>query len=266
MSIGPIAARDAASLGGFIDIGSQRFALSAFHAFDSCRISGDMRVSHPAGPDLEINRFQDSRANSYTVGAVAMYSERLRQSLTFQGMDLPSDRTVVGLDWCAIGPVPRGKNVVPVPTFAAAHGVAAGKETRVYGNTEVYCIARTSGYSLGFTSDVPGLQKIDGNLRREWTVRQYTPASSPADRGSGNRWQTLKEWVTSGMGVPGDSGAWLLRRADNAVMGLIWGRNHDSGCPVQKARFTYFTPIVDILADIQQNRECFSTFRVLVLA
>lgn len=57
--------------------------------------------------------------------------------------------------------------------------------------------------------------------------------------------------VTSGIGVPGDSGAWLIRRSDNAVMGLIWGRNLDQGNPVERVRLTYFTPIVDILADVQ---------------
>ncbi|KAL2136018.1 hypothetical protein VTI74DRAFT_5905 [Chaetomium olivicolor] len=38
-------------------------------------------------------------------------------------------------------------------------------------------------------------------------------------------------------------------------MGLIWGRNHNCGDPREpkRVRLTYFTPIVDILADVQQN-------------
>lgn len=33
-------------------------------------------------------------------------------------------------------------------------------KAQVEGNTEVYAMACTSGYSLGFTFDVPGLQKL----------------------------------------------------------------------------------------------------------
>lgn len=59
--------------------------------------------------------------------------------------------------------------------------------------------------------------------------------------------------MTSGIGVPGDSGAWLIRRSDNGLMGLIWGRNHDRGDPLERVRLTYFTPIVDILADVRER-------------
>jgi hypothetical protein len=59
--------------------------------------------------------------------------------------------------------------------------------------------------------------------------------------------------VTSGIGVPGDSGAWLMRRSDNGLVGLIWGRNHDSGDPQKRIRLTYFTPMVDILAEIKEK-------------
>ena len=57
----------------------------------------------------------------------------------------------------------------------------------------------------------------------------------------------------SGMGVLGDSGAWLMRLSDNRVMGLIWGRNHNQGDPSSRARLAYFTPMVDILAEIREN-------------
>ncbi len=55
------------------------------------------------------------------------------------------------------------------------------------------------------------------------------------------------------MGVPGDSGAWLMRQSDNGVMGLIWGRNHNHGNPSERVRLTYFTPMVDILAELREN-------------
>lgn len=83
-------------------------------------------------------------------------------------------------------------------------------------------------------------------------MRQYSPFKRPERSGAGAPWQTLKQWVTGGIGVAGDSGSWLIRRSDNALMGLIWGRNHDSGNPAKRVRLAYFTPIVDILADVQE--------------
>lgn len=44
-----------------------------------------------------------------------------------------------------------------------------------------------------------------------------------------------------------------MRRSDNAVIGLIWGRNHDYGDPLERVRLTYFTPMVDILKDVREN-------------
>ncbi|KAK3363315.1 hypothetical protein B0T25DRAFT_513360 [Lasiosphaeria hispida] len=255
MSIGPSRIRDAASLGGFIKVGNQQYAMSAFHAFEGCTKSGNLRVNHPAEPDIEMNRFQNSQAKSYGVGAVTMYAPpgRLRPSLTFRDTNFPVDRTLIEMDWCLIGPIENGKNIVSVPTFKMDRHVTVKTTADVRGNTEVYALARTSGYSLGFTSDVPGIQKIHGAYRREWTVRQYSPSQDSADNRSDLRWQSLRQWVTSGIGVSGDSGAWLMRRSDNTAMGLIWGRNHDRGHPMGRARLTYFTPIVDILADVQQN-------------
>lgn len=57
-----------------------------------------------------------------------------------------------------------------------------------------------------------------------------------------------------GLGVPGDSGSWLMRRSDNAVVGLVWARNHNYGSPVERIRLTYVTAIVDILADMGRGR------------
>lgn len=154
---------------------------------------------------------------------------------------------------CLIGPVSKGKNVVPIPSMEMNGGVAVKNVAMVKGNTEVYAMARTSGYSLGFTSDVPGVRRYRGQERRDWTVRQYSPFKLPKEGQASSPWQTVRQWVTSGIGVPGDSGAWLIQRSDDAVVGLIWGRNHDSGNPFEKVRFAYFTPIVDILADVEQN-------------
>jgi hypothetical protein len=153
---------------------------------------------------------------------------------------------------CLIGPVPDGKNFVPVPSVQMDRHVAVENTASVEGNTEVYAMARTSGYSLGFTSDVPGMLRIRGRLRREWTARQYSNLANDS-RSMDPRWQTMKQWVTSGMGVPGDSGAWLMRRSDNAVFGMIWARNHNCG-PLERVRLAHFTPMVDVFADIREKK------------
>ena len=160
---------------------------------------------------------------------------------------------------CLIGPVPNGKNFVSVANFQMDRCVAVEKAASVEGNTEVYSMARTSGYSLGFTSDAPGVLRINGQLRREWTARQYSASNQAKDSRLNTRWQTMKQWVTSGMGVPGDSGAWLMRRSDNAVIGMIWARNHNCG-PLERVRLAYFTPMVDVFADIREKK----AFRVEV--
>ncbi|KAK4200578.1 hypothetical protein QBC40DRAFT_173528 [Triangularia verruculosa] len=252
ISIGPVQVSDAASLGGFVKIGSELYAMSAAHAFEEAVKDGHSRVKHPANPDFPLIRPSDPRAKQYFIGTVAMKtpSGTLRPSLTFQNTDFAPELTKVEMDWCLIGPVANGKNVISVPSFQMDQCVAVEQTAAVEGNTEVYAMARTSGYSLGFVSDVPGLQRIDKSLRREWTVRQYSPFKHPKDSRTSAPWQTVKQWVTSGIGVPGDSGAWLMRRKDNAVIGLIWGRNHDYGDPLERIRLTYFTPMVDILKDV----------------
>jgi hypothetical protein len=44
-----------------------------------------------------------------------------------------------------------------------------------------------------------------------------------------------------------------MRRSDNALMGLIWARNHDSGDPLERVRLAHFTPMVDILANVRED-------------
>jgi hypothetical protein len=145
----------------------------------------------------------------------------------------------------SIGPATDGKNIVSIPSFEIKECVCVQNEMVVRGNTEVYSLAGTSGYSLGFISDVPGLQRINGELRREWTVRERAPS-----RGFGDCRRRR-------IGAPGDAGAWLIRRSDNAVMGLIWGRNCDNGDFTAGTRWTYFTPIVDVLEDLRDGGELF---------
>jgi hypothetical protein len=239
-----------------VRLGSDLYAMSAFHIFEGLIDTQDSRVTHPAKRDWSCLQPQPK---PYGIGSVTMWSAKdtPRPSLTFQGMNMPEDDCLVEMDWSLIGPVQNGKNFIAVPDDQITKWTVVQQAAMVEGNTEVYAVARTSGYSRGFTSDVPGIIKFRGidKPRREWTVRQYSPDQYPRDGPMSPPWQTTEEWVTGGIGVPGDSGAWLIRRRDNAVIGLVWARNHDYGSPFnpRRIRLTYFTPIIDVLAAIKEK-------------
>ncbi|KAL2136019.1 hypothetical protein VTI74DRAFT_5906 [Chaetomium olivicolor] len=164
MSIGPAAVPDAASLGGFVRVGAHLYAMSAFHAFEESINAGNTWVTHPAGPDLSQIVPNGRPVRPYSIGTVTMWSPRgtLRPSLTFEGTGFARNSTMVEMDWCLIGPVPDGKNFVSLPSSQMDQFVSVSNTALVEGNTEVYALARTSGYSFGFTSDVPGLLRISG--------------------------------------------------------------------------------------------------------
>ncbi|EGY19724.1 uncharacterized protein VDAG_01740 [Verticillium dahliae VdLs.17] len=161
--------------------------------------------------------------------------------------------------------VGREKNVIPTPSFAhASEGHVVTDFAEVSGTTEVYGVGRTSGYSLAYTSDVPGLQYFNGGYHREWTVRQHALNTVAAQQLSEGGLETLcpdldqmkstEEWITGGVGVPGDSGAWLMTRDGDRVIGHVWARSTSYG-PINNQRLTYFTPFVDLKADIEDKSQ-----------
>ncbi|RNJ53485.1 hypothetical protein D7B24_001774 [Verticillium nonalfalfae] len=168
------------------------------------------------------------------------------------------------MDWAVIDIQGPGRNVIPTPSFAqASEGHVVTEFAEVSGTTEVYGVGRTSGYSLAYTSDVPGLQYFNGGYHREWTVRQHTLSTEAAHQLPEGGLETVssdladqikstEEWITGGVGVPGDSGAWLMTRDGDRVIGHVWARSTSYG-PINNQRLTYFTPFVDLKADIEDN-------------
>ncbi|CZR53885.1 uncharacterized protein PAC_03767 [Phialocephala subalpina] len=59
-----------------------------------------------------------------------------------------------------------------------------------------------------------------------------------------------ESWVTDGIGVPRDSGAWVLETGTDHVVGQVWGRDFQEDDDSFGQIITYFTPIVDIFDDI----------------
>jgi hypothetical protein len=83
---------------------------------------------------------------------------------------------------------------------------------------------------------VRSLIRHENRFTEEWTVLR-DPQSS------------LKDWITGGIGVDGDSGAWIIDRDSGALYGMVWGRDRI------KHPICLFSPILDIIADIkEQNR------------
>ena len=110
----------------------------------------------------------------------------------------------------------------------------------------VFAIGRTSGQQNGTVNGSRtylSLRNDDGTFRdsEEWAVLR------PQSQGE-------ETWLTSGIGVDGDSGAWILEDGTDNLIGQVWGRdfqdrgsNDDTGDII-----TYFTPIQDVFDDILQ--------------
>ena len=92
MSIGPAGMRDgAASLGGFVRVRGNLYAMSAFHAFEQAYLACRPRVTHPAMPDVQLLVPPDPAVRPYCIGSVAMCTPvgTLRSLLTFEGRAFP---------------------------------------------------------------------------------------------------------------------------------------------------------------------------------
>lgn len=103
----------------------------------------------------------------------------------------------------------------------------------------VHSLGRTSHYQTGVVSPCGTYTRqrlSSGGFRSsvEWTIMRHASKS-------------LADWSEGGMGVDGDSGSWIVREDNNALMGMLWGRlqNEDVADPI-----ALFTPIQDIFADI----------------
>ena len=107
MSIGPAQGQDAASLGGFVRVGPDLYAMSARHAFEDSMKMGELRVSHPAHPDLPLVVPPDPTRRQYVIGRVFRCSPSgtYRPSLTFQGVAVPESQKMVEMDWCVRFPL-----------------------------------------------------------------------------------------------------------------------------------------------------------------
>lgn len=254
VSIGPSRSDDAATLGGIIEIGGDLYGTTASHTFEALEMNKrpNRKVIHPSKVDVR------GRNSVQHIGEVESWSNPgdTRPSRTFLNTGVATDLTNIEMDWCVfhLNSI-DGMNTVPVPCLAAMDKrVMVMSISPVHGNCVVYSAARTSGFSYGYTSDVPGLQIWKGKTHREWTIRQYHRSSlgarSTAETEMDRYMEGMRQWITSGIGAPGDSGAWLMQESDHKVVGHVWARNKDFG-GIDNIRQTYFTPFEDLKDDIE---------------
>jgi len=116
LSIGPANPnlQKAGTLGGFVRVGSDLYAMSAFYISEGLTDTQDSRVTCPA---KRYSFCLQPQPKPYGIGSVTMWSAKdtPRPSLTFQGMNMPDNNCLVEMDWSLIGPVPNGKNFIAVP-------------------------------------------------------------------------------------------------------------------------------------------------------
>ncbi|KAI9786586.1 MAG: DNA polymerase epsilon catalytic subunit [Geoglossum umbratile] len=107
----------------------------------------------------------------------------------------------------------------------------------------VYALGRTSGLQRGRISLAPSIVVFSGRpaecYNREWAVQQLEAEDEA-------------QWVSHGIGLPGDSGSWLFSESD-VLYGMVWGRNAAFG---EKPRKALFTPILDVFDDIVEILGC----------
>lgn len=100
---------------------------------------------------------------------------------------------------------------------------------------KVYSVGRTSGFQKGIINSSMSYVDFGDHQTRQWAVIKLPDSSGEA-------------WVKSGIGVEGDSGAWVIDMESSKLYGMLWGR-HGEGLET----VTYFMPMVEIVADIKEK-------------
>lgn len=99
----------------------------------------------------------------------------------------------------------------------------------------VTATGRTSGRQTGTINSATCLINHGSRCTEEWTIL----------RGAG---MSLSDWISGGIGVDGDSGAWVIDQESAALYGMVWGRDRIHTDPI-----CLFSPIMDVIADIKER-------------
>lgn len=247
-----------ATLGPCLDVSGGAYWLVNFHPFlEAYQSFAPVSVEHPSPQDRARCRSEDHRVlpeqGNFEIGHVKVTSglnlKTTRISHDPYWDDCDTDHPLVVTDWALVKAGASGRNanmlrrlpaearpnVMEPLVRAMSGGVAPG--------AAVVSSGRTSGYRRGQVCEVPayvsGEANGTGKATREWFVEEPPPP-----------WDDEEAWIRGGIGVEGDSGAAVVDAETNCLVGQLWGRNKYWG---PGPRLTFFTPVADILDDIQEK-------------
>jgi hypothetical protein len=254
--------KDTATLGGYIYIDDVPYMLTVHHLF----VDDDTQEVFAPGtavtqPSLqEVKEFSElwerirARGEPFHPACVKEVFENMKSSLPafsfasfahssgYRNRRSRDGDSNVEMDWaiCKVERNRAGHNVTPC-NMHRVRDIA-----KVIPGANVFAVGRTSGKQAGAVNgcttylsftDEAGISRES----QEWIILRPDAMAEQA-------------WISSGIGVSGDSGAWVLESGTANVIGLLWGRNHQAGQDGSDGEvFTYFTPIVDIFDDIRDH-------------
>jgi hypothetical protein len=124
----------------------------------------------------------------------------------------------------------------PHPLSSHIQSISKGLNfSNVVPGANVRATGRTSGYQTGQINTAMSLIKHGKRFTQEWTIFK-------------NALSSMKEWIEGGIGVDGDSGAWIIDQNTAAIYGMAWGRHRVTTRPI-----CLFSPIKDIIEDIKEK-------------
>jgi hypothetical protein len=244
--------KDTATLGGYISINETPHILTVYHLFeneDDGSVYGrgtiitqpslqEPQSQQPLVPitDLSADKSEQpsdisSRPSSFSFGS-------LTYSSGFRNRPRKDAASNFEMDWaiCKVEAHRLGSNTSPCQKHICRN------TSQVIPGGSVFAIGRTSGRQEGI---------INGCMTnlRFW---EHEFLSRESDEWAVIRLDLMSEesWATGGIGVSGDSGAWVLETGTDNVIGQVWGRDFQEDHDSLGQIITYFTPILDIFDDI----------------
>ncbi|KAF5002681.1 hypothetical protein FGRMN_219 [Fusarium graminum] len=243
-----------ATLGPCLTVGGGSYWLGNFHPFvEAYQQLSQVQVEHPSSQDRKrcINEGHDAMAEetSFNLGKLEVTSglnlktTRISHDPYWDECDM--DKPLLVTDWALIGSRTSQANILrrfPSETQPPTQEPIVTTTTAIVPGADVLSSGRTSGHQRGQICEIPAYVSGEENqtqkATREWFIEEPWPQDDE------------DAWIRGGIGVNGDSGAGVVDMNTHGLVGQVWGRNSYWG-PGQ--RITYFTPIADILDDIQEK-------------
>jgi hypothetical protein len=123
-----------------------------------------------------------------------------------------------------VGKLPSPRDIENEITNPYGTGEACTEWREFRLGEDVYYVGSQSSYREGIIARTYGVIERDGEVSQEWRL-QFSTTIERED-------------------VEGDSGAWILGKSDNKLLGLLWGFSDG---------YILFTPIREVLYQIQQK-------------